>query len=379
MKRSSLPTPIGTLLEERALEERTRALIARRRERRPQGTRGAIVMGLAAAAAVVIAFYALPGGLPALPPAVGSDARVDLGQGSWLATGPGTSLVVLPSSGSDVSLLLERGLVELEIAPGTGRRVEIETGLATVLVVGTHYTVERDPRGVRVGVSRGAVVVRGERVPDRVHVVRAGESLEIRAEEDDEPELDIAPAARVEPAVTPVEASRIEPRVRAAPVASPRAGERWRALAEHGAVDEAYQDVEEAGGVRVVMERVSPAELLALADVARRSGHPAEAVPPLERLLARCDDDPDCALGAFTLGRVLADSLARPADGARAFERALELPLPPALAPDALARAALAHAAAGEDERARELARRYLDRHPSGARAADVRELVEAR
>lgn len=378
MKRSSLPVPIGEILEERGLEERARVLVERRRARRSRGVRGPIALGLAAAAAAVLAFYAASSRLPSLPPAVGSDARVELGQGSWLATGPGTSLVVLPSAGADVSLLLERGLVELEIAPGTGRRVEIETGLATVLVVGTHYTVERDPRGVRVSVSRGAVVVRGERVPDRVRVVRAGESLEILAEEDDEPEPDIAPAARVEAAVTPVEAS-IEPRVRVAPVASPRAGERWRALAEHGAVDEAYQDVEEAGGVRVVMERVSPAELLALADVARRSGHPAEAVPPLERLLARCDDDPDCALGAFTLGRVLADSLARPADGARAFERALELPLPPALAPDALARAALAHAAAGEDARARELARRYLDRHPSGARAADVRELVEAR
>ena len=59
------------------------------------------------------------------------------------------------------------------------RRWQIECGLATVEVVGTHFDVERSPGRLRVAVARGQVLVRGERVPDRVRRLAAGEALEV--------------------------------------------------------------------------------------------------------------------------------------------------------------------------------------------------------
>ena len=58
-----------------------------------------------------------------------------------------------------------RGGVRFEVEPDGPRRWTIETGLATVEVVGTVFEVERAPGAVDVRVERGVVVVRGERVP----------------------------------------------------------------------------------------------------------------------------------------------------------------------------------------------------------------------
>ena len=71
-----------------------------------------------------------------------------------------------------------------------------------------------------------------------------------------------------------------------------------------------------------------------LADVARLSGHPREAVAPLERMIAEHPGDPRAPVAAVMLGRLEMDRLVRPERARRAFERARELGLPAALAPD---------------------------------------------
>jgi transmembrane sensor len=153
---------------------------------------------------------------------------------------------------------------------------------------------------------------------------------------------------------------------------------RWRELAEAGEYREAWRALDEAGMSREV-RAADPEELLSLADVARRSGHAARAEEPLTELLRRFPDDPAAALGAFTLGRLCADQLGRPADAAEAFERALRSSLPSTLVPDALARLALARRDAGQPERARTEATRYLERFPNGPRAAEMRAIVDGR
>ena len=119
--------------------------------------------------------------------------------------------------------------------------------------------------------------------------------------------------------------------------------------------------------------RDGPADLLLASDVARLSGHPAQAVAPLRELVARYSRDPRAPLAAFTLGRVLLDEVGRPREAAEAFRQVRRLDEEGHLAEDALARETEAWSLAGELELARERALEYLQRYPAGVRAQSVR------
>ena len=110
-------------------------------------------------------------------PATG--ARMSLSDGSYIVLGGGARLEPLESSGSTFIAIVARGNATFDVRPGGPRRWQIECGLATVEVVGTHFDVERSPGRLRVAVARGQVLVRGERVPDRVRRLAAGEALEV--------------------------------------------------------------------------------------------------------------------------------------------------------------------------------------------------------
>jgi transmembrane sensor len=141
----------------------------------------------------------------------------------------------------------------------------------------------------------------------------------------------------------------------------------WRLLAESGRYDEAHAALKRAGPNAV---RDETADLLLAADAARLSGHPAAAVPYLERVVHRHGSDPRAGLAWFTLGRVLLEELGRPREAADAFARAREAGGP--LAEDALAREVEATARAGDTVRSRELAREYQALYPNGRRAKAV-------
>ena len=98
--------------------------------------------------------------------------------------------------------------------------------VATVEVVGTAFWVEAEEQRVRVRVERGAVLVRGERVPERVQRLSAGEEIEIRKES-------AVPAAGSASGGRPA-------------AAAPRAP--WRELAGRGAFKDAYEQLG-AGGI----------------------------------------------------------------------------------------------------------------------------------
>lgn len=149
----------------------------------------------------------------------------------------------------------------------------------------------------------------------------------------------------------PAPLSASEPAARTSPA--------WRSLAEQGRYDDAYRELRAAD----VPDRVD--DLLLAADAARLSGHAADALPFLDRIVERYADDGRAVLAVFTRGR-LRLGLGRPREAAADFERALALEPSGSLAEDALARAALAYASAGDRERARALAARYRDAHPRG-------------
>jgi transmembrane sensor len=199
------------------------------------------------------------------------------------------------------------------------------------------------PQAQRGGVVAGSGVDPGE---DRV------QEVEERREEPRPP----APQRQARPRPAP------EP-----PAARPRSS--WRDLAQEGQFERAYGALHEAGAE--VTE--DPEDLLLRADVARLSHHPAEALGPLTRFLARYADDPRAPLAAFTLGRVLLDDLGRPRDAAAAFRRAQELAPAGEMAQDALAREVEAWSRAGDEGAARERATAYLARYPQGRRLRSVR------
>jgi len=141
----------------------------------------------------------------------------------------------------------------------------------------------------------------------------------------------------------------------------------WQPLAERGQYDEARRALRNAGPGAV---RNDAGDLLLAADAARLSGHPAEAVPYLERLLRWHAQDPRAGLAAFTLGRVLLDELGRPTEAVSAFARARSFGGP--LAEDALAREVEAVSRVGDISRSRELALLYQRLYPNGRRAKAV-------
>lgn len=348
--KTELPDPISEVLQDTADEVRVRRLWRGIEQRQARRSRGPTILaaGVALAAAAALVWIAWPpasdppapislrGGAPLAT--VEGPRELSLDDGSRIVLDEGARIEPLRNDASALSLLLARGRARFEVQPGGPRTWSVESGVATVEVVGTVFTVERGDGWARVEVERGVVMVRGERVPDRAARLTRGDAITIGERE---------ARARVEPA-PPAPALDVIPE----PPPRPR-------------VVRSVEPVEPVESVDALMAR---------ADEARRAGRNDEAVALLERAMA--EDDPSAGVAAFTLGRLELDALDRPDRAVRAFSRALSLSLPPRLREDARARIVTAHQRAGDDAAARRAAEAYLAEHPSGRHAARVRALL---
>jgi transmembrane sensor len=338
---------------------------------------------------------------------------LEMSDGSQIRLEPGARLSPLENSESTFAVVLARGTVRFDVRPGGRRRWIVECGLGTVDVVGTSFSIERTPHRLRVEVERGVVLVRSERVPRHVRRLGAGEAMEIT----DAAAPPLLPAAGPAPAPTAPVAAEVAAPAEAtvaigpgdaataaaagggAPAATPAAGPAgpleprapvagaqrrtrggpttWRELAEDGRHVQAFSLLG-AEGVQRETPRLGVSDLLALADVARLSGHPKEAVAPLERILAEFASDAQAPLAAFALGRLELDALNRPAKAAVAFTRALALGVPLTLKEDAEARLVEAHARAGDRQATAEAARGYARDFPNGRHFETVRRWLDS-
>ncbi|MFO0619226.1 MAG: FecR family protein [Polyangiaceae bacterium] len=348
MKREPrLPLPVRDVLDD-VLDEpslqRAYARVRARRAERERSPRGRLVYVIAAAIAVAIAVFlvvrprapgpiALDGGAALAVLETDSALLVRLDDGSAISLDPGARIVPLENGGQRVVLLLERGRARFEVKPEGPRRWLVECGAVTVEVVGTGFVVARARSSVRVDVDHGVVLVRGDAVPDHVRRLTAGESIEV-ATDDGLPSARApgpASAAIASATVTPpASSSSAAPNASAPPPSAPP----WRDLARRGAFADAYELLG-ADGIRERAASASADELFLLADVARLSGHPGDAMAPLDRILREHAGDSRASLAAFTLGK-LYGSDARAA--AAMFERAIALGLPSSLQSDARAR-----------------------------------------
>lgn len=224
--------------------------------------------------------------------------------------------------------------------PHDGRRPFVVTaGPVSIEDLGTAFTVRyMGPDRLDVAVEEGRVRVRA---PGTDTELAAGATLRVP----------LAAAADGEPARAPVRL----------------AASSWRPLAERGAYQEARRALRNAGPGAV---RDDTSDLLLAADAARLSGHPAEVVPYLQRVVRAHAGDPAAGVAAFTLGRVLLDELGRPREAVEAFGVARAAGGP--LAEDALARQVEAASRAGDATRSRELALTYRRLYPGGRRTTAV-------
>jgi transmembrane sensor len=279
-------------------------------------------------------------------------------------------LELLENGGTTFSTLLLQGTATFDVRPGGPRRWAIECGLVTVEVVGTRFTIEKGATRVRVAVERGIVLVRGERVPERVQRLTAGEAIEIEAAQGGL----VPPVASTAIASATPGAGTTSTAIAAVP---PSPSEVWRPLAKSGRHDQAYALLGPSGIARAA-ETAPVDDLLALADVARLSGHPRDAVGPLSRIVDQHASSPEAPLAAFTLGRLKLDTLGDAAGAARAFSRAIALGVPNGLEEDAYARLVEARARAGDRAGAKAAAAEYEQRFPNGRRRDALRKWTGA-
>ena len=212
-----------------------------------------------------------------------SSREIGLDDGSAIELDAHSSLETIVNDATHFSTLLTRGRARFSVRPGGTRRWTVESGLATVEVVGTVFSVERGVDGVRVEVERGVVVVRGERVADRVARLTAGESIFIPTDPPPEP--------------VAIETHSPAPIARRTETPEP----------------------EPPGEAIDVPETAPPIEI-------EGTAHRPRAIDPHEQ--PGGNEGPEAALAAFTLGRMEMDDLDRPARAREALRRAIRLGLP---------------------------------------------------
>jgi transmembrane sensor len=326
-------------------EGAVRAAIARRAARRRAVVRTAVAVastGMIAVGGVVLVRWqsAVPVAAPsAASTSAAANPRATSETDTVTRLSSDTVLAALPDRDGR-GFALRAGGARFSVRHDPDRPFIVAAGDVTIEDLGTTFTVRYlTADRLKIAVEDGHVRVRARGTDTEVP---AGASLEVP----------VSPAA---------EDRRPEPRPATVATAS------WRPLAERGQYEEARRALRKAGPSAV---RDDTADLLLAADAARLSGHPAEAVPYLERVLRGHARDPRAGLAAFTLGRVLLDELGRPSEAVEAFARVRSSGGP--LAEDALAREVEALSRAGDVTRSREQALLYRRLYPNGRRTKAV-------
>jgi transmembrane sensor len=300
---------------------------------------GAVLLGVAAAVALAIGLGEdAPGPLRAADGhaahGVLTSERVRLDDGSVIALTANARLEVLENAGDHVRFWLHDGEARFDVVPGGPRRWVIETGLVTVEVLGTAFTVARGEGSVRVAVERGSVLVTA---PEEMRRLHAGEEMIVEL-----PAAHETLAAAPSPAPSGSPSPEPEPSV--SPPPSPVAS----------------------------VAPAPPAPRLRDVDALRAAGRIDDAIAMLETIEQDAGAGSERALAAFTRGRLELDRRDHPRDAADAFEHAIALGLRAPLVEDARARRVEALARAGDGAAAREAAQDYTEHHPNGRWQADV-------
>lgn len=297
---------------------------------------------------------------PSQPPQVSAKAP----SGDQLLRFPDGSSVQLLSLNTTITprqvtaaqthLELITGAAHFEIRSQPTTHFRVDVGTVAVEVLGTKFDLVRDDARTMVRVQEGVVWVTW---PGGGAEVQAGQSGWF-------PPVTGAPSGAVH---------NNDVAAKSAAVAPPSHAD-WRRLARR----------QDFGAALAVLEREraevrdEPGDLLLAADSARLGGKPAKAVPYLQSVVRRHPADARAPAAAFTLGRLLLDTLNAPRKAALSFEQALQLAPKGPLAEDALFRQTEAWLRAGDMQRAKQAAAEYEKVYPTGRKRAALRSLMSS-
>lgn len=367
---------------------------ARRRRRIARGGAAVAALGVTVAGLVMLVLPSTHGTHGPAQEAVGAAAsaapatpgELRFADGSRaIPVGRDASLERVLTTDSEVRVRLTRGAGAFEVTPGVERRFVVEVGSLQVIVLGTAFGVERHGDEAHINVTRGLVRVRwpsGEAMlpagaegtfpcaPPARDVATSGASEEVTGERDEPDTARDGSRQGDGPAASGPAAPGTDPRAATPePAPVPVTPDAWRAHARAGDHAAAYEALRVSGAGRV---RDDVEDLMLAADVARLSGHGAEAIGYLTRVWQEHPTHPQAPLASFTAGRMLL-SRGEPVEAARAFARARAQAPGGSLAQDALAREVEAWHRAGDAARAHALALEYQARFPAGRRLSAVR------
>lgn len=268
---------------------------------------------------------------------------------------------VVREAADETRIALRDGAVRFGVTRNPGRGFHVDAGEVHVRVLGTVFDVSADEREVRVFVVGGRVEVTH---PGGQRVLTRGQSLLVSR------------TRATGPAPEPVAAVSDEgpaADLSATPPVARKQRTRWQEHARKGEFDKAFEIIHE----REQSVRETLDELLLAADAARLSGHPAEAIPYLEKAIEHFPDDPRSQLAAFMVGRIRLTKLGEPAKAAEAFARVQRTATRKSLVEDAAIRRIEALHRAGARSEAARLAREYLDAYPDTTRRARVERYLQ--
>jgi transmembrane sensor len=304
---------------------------------------------------------------------------VELDDGSSIDLGSGARIEPVRNDAHTIDIDLSAGEATFDVRPGGPRVWSVRAGKAVVTVLGTKFSVRRDDRGVRVAVERGVVLVRAAALPDRR--LAQGEELVV-AETGGDPSGDGLPTLRPEDLPSAPQAPSSPGRVEGRRTDTVQDGERlqqdrWVGSARAADYHSAYDTLGHDGVTREATRTNDPSLLMLLADVARLSGHPGDAVAPLQRVLDVAPGDASAPLAAFMLGKIELDSLGNPARAASFFAQCIDLGAPRSVAEDAYLRWVEALARANDRAGAKRVHELYRSRYPSGRHLNETRSWIE--
>lgn len=392
-----LPDPIKRALRDQTPDDETlERLWGATREKlgpaRPAWLRVALpATMLAVAATVLVLLFARPSRTPTL--LVRADGQplstmiatapqvVELSDGTTIELEAGARLEPMSVRDGFASFRLDAGRARFAVPTTTTRRWSVDGGVAVIDFGSATFAAWRQEGELEVRVFTGEVTLRGTAVASGETKLSAGESLSLGKRARDS----VPTPAPIPTPPTPIgepparhannkeAATRPLPRLPALPEEAPSIRADWRALADQARFAEAYAQLGPSGVSEASSRAATMDELLALADVARRAGHPQEAVPVLERAERELASDRRAGLAAYTRARILAEELGQPRAAVLALERALALGVPATLTESALVRLAELELAAGNRVSAAQHASEYLAKFPDGKQRDKMR------
>jgi hypothetical protein len=312
------------------------------------------------------------------------DVAMAFEDGSQVVLSSGARLRTAMVGPSSATLELERGRANVRVVHTRATRWTVKAGAYSVAVTGTRFRVDWQPETAvfSVVVEEGRVRVSGGDLAEAVDI-GAGQSLALQ---DGLPLAGAATGSGGGVIRPPSQPSAVDPPsppvARESPPGVPpetgfpvghRQGPRrearsaWREQAEAGHYRDALVEAERKG-FEGICKMASGADLLTLAEAARYAGRSERAEQALKAVRDRFARDEEAAMAAYLLGRMAAEA-------ARWFRTYLVERPGGRLGREAEGRL-LESLAFMDRQTAREAARAYLGRYPTGPHAAFARNLL---